>query len=189
MSIDMKKLWLLCLPLLIFISWQMREPSELVGTSIHTNVTSHDYKNNFFLLERALSGAYVVNQNRLRINAETEKYLSQVAGLMDGTVDAVLLEKTFPSLAGKELLRLSYCYKAYKHEEERIVKNYIALQTNQLLDYRPLQNKFFGETTKSLFAAHHSFYESSEAAGVELVVPLIERISVSPACLQVENVD
>ncbi|MET0355923.1 MAG: hypothetical protein ABW044_04040 [Cellvibrio sp.] len=184
MRIHIKNLWLLFLPVMALVSWLLQMP-PILHKNIYSEPGDHASANNFFLLENVLSEAYVLDNENLVIDNETEKHLSQAVVHMEQGFDQVLLEKTFPSAHGKRLIQLLECYTAYKQAERQLSQQYSAAQNNQLLDYRKLQLIFFGEIATTLFSDHHSFYES--VSDIQLVSPTLNDIVAAPACNGIRN--
>jgi hypothetical protein len=175
--------------MLIVASLLLRDPPKLADVKTFSDVSNQSFTNSIFSLEETLSHLYVVNKNRLVIDAQTEKYLSQLVSDNNFSYKNALLEKTFPSSQGKQLLALVSCYAAYKREEQRISKPYAPLAANQALDYRDLQHIFFGEVAQNLFIEYHNFYQSAQAAGIQLVAPSQAGVSVPVACIRINNVE
>ncbi len=184
-----RNLWLLFLPLVASISLLLRDLPELVDAKNFSNVNNQSAINNFFSLEEIMSRLYVVDKNRLVINALTEKYLSQLVNNKDFYSDDILLQKTFPTSSGKKLLQLISCFMAYKHEEQRISKPYIPSKTNQVIDYRNLQKRFFGDISQSLFVEYDNFYQSAQTSGMHLVVPSQDDVSIPAACIRIHDLE
>jgi hypothetical protein len=189
MLFNARNLWLLLLPLTAIASWLI--PAKPVAVEVEVEVTNTRYPNlvmsnndnNFYQLEQLLSEVYVTDGNKLIINAQTEKYLSQAVNRFGLKYDQILFAKTFPSAPGNQLGRLLHCYAEYTKVEQQISKAYLSMQTGeQLLDYRVLQSIFFGELAKNLFANHHQFYENIAAAGVSLLSPSLIGITAAPVC-------
>ena len=186
---EAKNLWIAFLPLCIFISFFLRDAPRLEGVNSNNSSTHPIDKNNFFAIEENLSALYVTKNNGLIIDATTEKSLSKISGQTNNYLDNSMLEKSFPSSQGKQLLQLVSCYRLYKKEEQRINKPYLSLQADQLIDYRNLQYEFFGELAQDLFSDHHAFYKSAEASGIKLISPASSQITVPTVCSRINNVE
>ena len=188
MQINIRNVWLLFLPVAALLSWAMREPPSIAVVKLSSNSMSLKHANKFQAMEEVLSMLYVIDHNKLVINSQTEKYLSQVITYMDVEFDRTLVEKSFPSSNGKKMLQLIDCYKAYKQTEQQLSQHYLNEQApDQMLDYRKLQRIFFDETSFALFSEHHNFYEGAKAAGSRLIEIASEGIPVSSACTEVRN--
>ena len=185
---EIKNLWLLFLPLIIFISLTLRESPEFKGLISVDNFFEKNNKTNFFTAEEKISRVYAIKNNRLVIDSETEKNLSKLANEADYSIDNIIFEKTYPSSQGRKLLHLIACYQMYKQAEQRINKLYISLEADQIIDYRSLQYEFFGELAKDLFFDHHTFYKSADASGIRLVAPVLNDVSVPTICTSIHNV-
>lgn len=186
MQTSLNHIGLLLLPMLALASWFIQEP-PMLAVNIYPDENIHLGTNDFYDVEKMLSKLYVIKENQLLIDSQTEKYLSQVESYMDRNRDEALLERTFPTAQGKRLLGLVNCYKAYKKTERQISQHYAAVQHDQLIDYRNLQTKFFGKTANDLFSDHHRFYES--VTGVQLVSPVLNDIKVAAACEGVRDLE
>ncbi len=184
-----RNVWLLLLPIATLVSWIMQETPVADRIIFTSSAVKNNTDNNFYQLEQLLGQLYVTDVNKLMINAQTEKYLSHAVNNFGVEFDEKLFEKSFPSPQGKQLGNLLQCYAEYKRAEQHINQRYLVEQASQqLLDYRVLQKVFFGDIAKNLFADHHHFYQSVEAAGVQLISPILTGIVVAPVCTEIREV-
>lgn len=188
MLLNARSLWLLLLPLTAIVSWLIQNKPAVIEATSYSNSASGNNAYNFYQLEQLLNEIYVTDANKLIINAETEKYLSQAINHFDLEYDQLIFAKTFPSAQGHQLGQLLQCYAEYKRVEQQIGEDYLAAQTGeQFVDYRALQNLFFGEVAKNLFADHHPFYQSFEAAGVQLISPPLVGVTAAAVCAEIRG--
>jgi|GEM_PF-6439304 len=186
---EIKNLWLLFLPLLISLSFMLRDPPEVRGAVSIEQASENNNNNTFFPIEQSLSRLYVTRNNMLLIDAETEKNLSKMTSHVDLSLDNNVFEKTYPSSQGRKLLKLISCYHGYKKEEQRINELYSALEADQLIDYRNLQKTFFGELAIDLFLDHRTFYKNAEVSGIKLVEPKLSGTLIPNLCFSIQNVE
>lgn len=196
-----RNVWLLLLPIAAFASWLMQEiPVAREAVSTHSAARKNTH-NNFYQLEQLLVQLYVTDENKpenkledksankLVIDTQAEKYLSQAVNNFGVEFDQKRFDKSFPSSQGKKLGQLLDCYAAYKRAEQQIGQSYLStLTSEQQLDYRALQNLFFGDIAKKLFADHQQFYQSVEIAGVQLISPTLVDVTVAAACAELREV-
>lgn len=185
---EAKNIWPLLLPLFIVTSFLLQDENKLKVLNVNVDAYTHLHSNNFFSVEEKVNALYVIKNNKLVIDATTEKNLSKAIDDITLNPNNIMFEKTYPSSQGKKLLQLISCYRLYKIEEQSINKLQVTSQADQLVDYRVLQQDFFGPLATDLFSDHHAFYESAEASGITLVPPPLNKISVPAECSEISDV-